>query len=302
MPEHQHVRVLFVFNHKYEKNLDKLRSLYGERFHDVRYLMPFYTGNRPDVIPVYESSSEFQGFFAQAARSFIDPKVTHYVFTADDLLLNPSLNDETIISAFGLGEGEAYIDGLLALSDEPLQWPHLLKALPVWRDEQYVMYKSELPSQEEAARRMASNGCPVGDLTWKNLKSYGKWKRYPGWYYHLKLMLKRKGRIKMPYPMVKAYSDVVIVPRASIEKFCHYCGVFAAMGLWVEVAIPTALALSCDKIVQTRETGRTGLAVWTAAEVEEIGRKADYDVHKVFSVIGNDQLYLHPVKLSKWKL
>ena len=58
-----------------------------------------------------------------------------------------------------------------------------------------------------------------------------------------------KKQYKVGYPVVASYSDVVIVLKASIKKFAHYCGVLAANELFVEFAIPTALLLSTKDVV-----------------------------------------------------
>jgi hypothetical protein len=65
--------LIVVFNHRYEKNLAQLREIYKNRFSHVYYLMPFYQGKDFDVIPVYESSFHFQGYFTQGFHRFLMP-------------------------------------------------------------------------------------------------------------------------------------------------------------------------------------------------------------------------------------
>jgi hypothetical protein len=297
-----HLRLVVVFNHKYEANLDKLDAIYRERFPDVRYLMPFYLGSRSDVTPVYDSSAQFQGYFAHAAHAMIDPDVSHYAFIADDMLLNPEINAGNLLERFGVGENEGCIENLNPLNNTSFEWPHLLGALWAWRYERFTLYRQEVPTPEEALARMTKHGVKFDNLTWRNLRGYHGWGRYDGWRNAVKLLIRNKGRIKLPYPMVWTYADVLVVPREAIQRFCHLCGVFAAMRLWVEVAIPTALALSCDRITQLLMTGRKGLQIWTPEEVEELERKADRQVSRAFEAVGKDYLYIHPVKLSKWKV
>lgn len=297
-----HLRLVVVFNHKYEANLDKLDAIYRERFPDIRYLMPFYQGSRRDVTPVYESSAQFQGYFAHAAHVLIDPAVSHYAFIADDMLLNPEINAGNFLERFGIGENEGCIENLNALNNTSFEWPHLLGSLWAWRYERFAMYRQELPSPEEALERMHKQGVKFGDVTWRNLRGDHGWGRYEGWRGAAKFMLQSKGRLKLPYPMAWTYADLVVVPRESIKQFCHLCGVFAAMRLWVEVAIPTALVLSCDRILQLLHTDRKGFPIWDPAELEELERKADRQVSRAFEAAGKDLLYIHPVKLSKWNL
>ena len=51
------------------------------------------------------------------------------------------------------------------------------------------------------------------------------------------------------YPLIEGYSDLLVVPKENLKEFCHYCGIFAAMNLWVDAAVATSLILSCEKIV-----------------------------------------------------
>jgi hypothetical protein len=102
--------------------------------------------------------------------------------------------------------------------------------------------------------------------------------------------------------MVMGYSDLIIVPQAAMAQFCHICGVFAAMRLFAEVAIPTAMALSCERVVRRPDVGRPTLEIWSEPQVEELCRKADYQIDRVFPTLGSDLLYVHPIKLSKWKI
>lgn len=302
MSQGQWLRLIIVFNHRYEANLDKLEAIYRPRFPDIRYLMPFYQGTRPDVIPVYESSAQFQGYFAQGANAFIDPAVTHYAFIADDQLLNPNLNAGNFVERFGINGSEACIENLNPLNNTSFEWPHLMGALYAWKYERFTLYRRELPTPEEALARMTRHGVKFADLTWRNLRGEHGWHRYPGMKSALKLLVRNKGRVKVPYPTVWTYADLVVVPREHIRQFCHLCGVFAAMRLWVEVAIPTALAFSCDRIKQLLLTGRKGLQIWSPAGVEELERKANRQVSRAFEVAGEHYLYIHPVKLSKWTL
>ena len=50
------------------------------------------------------------------------------------------------------------------------------------------------------------------------------------------------------------------------------------------------------------QTGHRGLAVWVPERVMEIAERANHQVDKVFPVIGQNYLYLHPVKLSRWNV
>lgn len=69
-------------------------------------------------------------------------------------------------------------------------------------------------------------------------------------------------KYKLKYPLTGAYWDILIVSNDSIKKFIHYCGVFTATELFVELAVPTALLLASTDIITQPMIGKTGLIFW----------------------------------------
>ena len=86
----------FVFNNQFDSNIVKLNKIYNNRFSTIRYLSPFSMLNDNQVIPIYETSLHFQGYFAQA-YSKLPKNCEYYVFCGDDLVLNPKLNENNLI-------------------------------------------------------------------------------------------------------------------------------------------------------------------------------------------------------------
>ena len=166
-----------------------------------------------------------------------------------------------------------------------------------------------MPSREEAVEKFKHHGLEVQLLTKENI--FGtqtppdkKWWQY--WLfkqYHLKYkwkQFKKGGKIELPYPVAGSYSDVIVVTKESIYDFCRYCGIMAAAGLFVELAIPTALLLASNKIIQEKDILLKGKALWSATEVEETEKKFNKSLAQLTKNFPADQLYFHPVKLSKW--
>jgi hypothetical protein len=106
----------------------------------------------------------------------------------------------------------------------------------------------------------------------------------------------------------------VIVPAAALQAFCHYCGIFAAMNLWAETAVPTALALACARIKTELQPGANwitglghlrnpagwrGVELWGAATAR-FAEEHGYDLAQLHASFAERQLYIHPIKLSKW--
>ena len=76
--------LLVVYNHRFDKNIGRIRELYANRFSYVYHVMPFYDGNEPDVIPVFDSSYCFSGYIAQAYSHLRNDGFTHF-FIVDSI-------------------------------------------------------------------------------------------------------------------------------------------------------------------------------------------------------------------------
>ena len=86
-----------------------------------------------------------------------------------------------------------------------------------------------------------------------------------------------KGRT-LPYPLFKSYADMIIIDRFSMDEFCRLSGVFAAMNLFVETAIPLAMILACTNIkTEGSINGYYGVEKWRE-EIPEFERKYNHDL------------------------
>jgi hypothetical protein len=105
------VILVVIYNHKYDKNIDIVENLYCKRFSTIYHIVPFYTGDKPNVIPVYENSIYFEGYIAQAYSHFFHPEAAHYFFVADDMILNPNINETNYADFFNLTDeiGRAHV-------------------------------------------------------------------------------------------------------------------------------------------------------------------------------------------------
>ncbi|MDD3363436.1 MAG: hypothetical protein PHZ03_00485 [Syntrophomonas sp.] len=267
------VALILVFNHRYDQNIEKLQRIYEKRFSNIFYLMPFYDGNKEGVIPVYENSFQFQGFFAQGITQLFQEKFSHYIFIADDLILNPILNDSNIIEILHLHNQAAYIKSLTPLTAIDSGWSHLAGVFKVFQDYNGVEFRKQLPPANEALSLMGSHGIQM------DLDNFAP-----------------------KYPLVTGYSDFVVVGHESIKRFCRLCGIFAAMRLHAEVATPTALALSAKKIIRENEVDLMGTELWSKENRLELERKYDRDLNKLMESFDKGSLYIHPVKLTGWKI
>lgn len=307
-----------IFNHRFEQNVPLLEKMYGERFRNRYYIMPFYDGHDRRVIGVYENSHFFQGYIAQAFPRVFSDEYTHYVFCADDLVLNPAINEENILRELEVEGNCAYIKNLTALSEVYFLWIFYKRILEAF-DSKGVHFSRELPDAQEANAAMARHGIAFRELSMKNLRnwhgklSFHDFRYHKGFPWRSLYLLRRR---PLPYPLVAAYSDFFVLPAKDIRRFVHLCGIFASMNLWVETAIPTAMAITSDRIVTELALGKNwmseveclrhekvwrGLEIWKVPEVETFAEQLGYDLQRLSHHQQERRLlYVHPVKLSKW--
>lgn len=324
------VALIFVFNHRYDKNIDVLDKMYEERFSNRYFLVPFYNGDRKNVIPVYENSFQFQGYLAQGLKHYFNETYEHYFFVADDLVLNPAINEHNYKTYFNLTEQSSFIPELFLLHEftnnhtlrfntyksffgrrQKLYWWRIKDVIKYRHKNEGVENEKEMPTRQQAQEQLAKHGYHVKPLTfadiygWFPLPPYNKEKRQQALRFLYRLNRYNK-EVTLDYPMVASYSDVLIVSSESIKKFCHYCGVFASNKLFVECAIPTALLLASDAVVTENDLDKRGQVWWgytkkEAGEYEEEMQRYEYNLKDLLRHFPKEKLYIHPIKLSKWQ-
>lgn len=318
------VALIFVFNHKYDRNIDILEKLYQHRFSNIYHLVPFYEGDRKNVIPVYESSQHFQGYLAQGYKQYFKEAYEHYFFIGDDLILNPEINENNYKEHFHLTENASYIPEIHSLhhltnndtlrflpvksitGEKRWHWCKIKELVENYEHQSYgVENADEIPSYLHAKAMIQKHGYDVKAVTYQDL--YGDvfpltsaTVKYAA---HLTSYFKS---FELAYPVVGSYSDIVIVSKSSINKFCHYCGVFATNKLFVEFAIPTSLLLASENVVTEKEIGRRGSIYWlyTKPEIDKYNadmKPYNQNLSALMEHFPTDKLYIHPIKLSKWK-
>ena len=289
----------FVFNHQFEKNIPKLKKLYDDRFSTIRYLSPFSKSTESDIIPIFETSIHFQGYFAQAFAQL--PKdCEYYVFCGDDLILNPSLNERNLIDSLNCNDS-SYIKYLNPIWEHSFAW-HKFEECNRFTEKEYTIpYKSLLPSRNELLKIYESHGIKYRNLGFHNFKGVKEKKISTNRIKSgVSYFLRNRNKRFINYPLVEGYSDLIIVPQGNLEQFCHYCGIFAAMNLWVDAAVATALILSGSKIKTEKETNYSGTEYWHGEEIIDRLKPSKNKLNKIGEIFNKDELYIHPIKLSSY--
>jgi hypothetical protein len=311
------LKLVIVFNHRFERNLPLLDRLYCDRFPLRHVLMPFAEAPEPGVTSVYELGWNFQGHIAQGARDFPESGVSHYLFIGDDLLLNPAIDAANLVATLGLEPGQAYIKNLIAADALRDEWVWAGEAAAkLARNGKALDWQALLPPADEARARFEAMGIAIPDRPgtgWRG--ALGRHWRHPrerGWGWLEGLTL--RGR-PAAYPLLSGYADFVLVPAANLPAFARYCGVFAALDVFAEVALPTALALACDDVVtelapnthfrwpgaaRTDSARLSGQELWTPRDHARLEPLLRLPLPELLARFPSDWLYIHPVKLSRY--
>jgi hypothetical protein len=290
------VALVIIYNHRFDKNIEILEKIYDRRFSYIYHLVPFYDGVKSNVIPVYENSYYFQGYVAQGLKHFFRQDYSHYFFVADDMALNPVLNEDNYAQYLKLNQDSCFIPVFNNLHGRTWWWARVKEAYQYRIESRGVEAKNELPNYE--IKPLYFHDIWKNPFTKKNLKQGKNRLKLLSYLYN---KFRKKEQYHLSYPLIGAYSDIFVVSSDTIKQFCHYCGVFAATNLHVEVAIPTALVLSAKVIVTEKELKLQGKALWTEDDFE-ILHKYENQLDKLFDNFPTNHLYLHPIKLSRWKI
>ncbi len=153
--------LIVIYNHNFEKNIEKIKKIYGSRFSSILQIMPFYRGDDPDVVCVYEASWQFQGYLAQALPRILAMKdCSHYVFIGDDFILNPQLNEWNICDKLELDEQGAYLHEIELIDERGLRsalWPQYSFNKFLWNYNR-TEFRNFIPSLEEARAHCTRHG------------------------------------------------------------------------------------------------------------------------------------------------
>lgn len=321
------VALIVVFNHRYDGNLPLLRKWYKERFTDVLFLVPFadeLAQTEPDVISVHSGSFTFQGHLAEAKQRLSTLNCDAFLVIGDDLVLHPELHQGNLHSRMSLRPEAAYIKCLANLYDAPIIWSTTANRTTfsafASNDLEWRRY---LPSREEAFAKFSKYGfefAPLGLRNFRNL--HGKFtihelRMLVGLFFIISPVRNffRPKCNAVPYPLLYGYSDFFIVPGSDWDRFLSLCQVTAAMKVFVEVAIPTCLALACSHVEteipygenhhspnRRSEMPMRGVEFqWEGSAREDFEEQHKFSLKSLFESWPEDVLYYHPVKLSKWK-
>jgi hypothetical protein len=276
-----------------------LKQMYEERFEKIYFLVPFYDGKRTDVISVFESSYQFQGYVSQAMHHIEKGDITHFLFIGDDLILNPNINQNNIETFFHNDQKSCMPQPKPLFKFRGWRYRERgFNAYQAFHSYSGTEYKDKILTAEEAFNRV---DVPRTQFTF-NLGMFfckdSKRDQFKFFIQYPKHIFGLVKGINMDYPLYGGYSDIFMIRADEIDQVAYTFGVFAAMRLFVEIAIPTAMKILCSDL---QEIPGNNIVMWTDEEKKTFSEKYNYSLKSLFEQWPEDCNYIHPIKLSKWK-
>lgn len=298
------IALLIIYNHRFDRNIPILEKLLMDKWSNIFHIVPFYDGEKENVIPVYENSYYYQGYIAQAYQHLKKFDFDHYVIIGDDMVLNPTLNEKNILSELGIGETDCYFPVIRDLQKG--KWDNISYAASFRLKQKGAEVFSILPPVDVAKKLFKEKGFKPNP----SISSFTALRNILGCHivdlrsfvrYTVKIFKHLLGRIEFDYPFVGGISDFFIVDKKTMPQFCQLCGAFAATNLFIEVAVPTVLVLTCTKLVtQSSDSKYKEMYLWNN-DITDFGNKYNYNYQKLINEFPKKTLFVHPIKLSKWK-
>lgn len=310
MKDNIKIGLFIIFNHRFDKNIPILEDLYKDKFSNVYFIVPYYNGDKENVIPVFESSFYFEGYIAQAYQKIKNEGFSHYFFIADDMILNPLITEDTVFDVTGIKKDHCWIYDFRDCKNTKLH-----HRVPTYTPIKMsgIEVNKMMPPVKDVMQKFDKLGLSYFPSKWYAFQKAFKYLRphrhclkplYDALSYILRVELVDLKSIDDYYPGIWAYSDILMITDDSINNFARYCGMFSGLKVFVENAIPLALIMASDKI-QTSKDIKLNAICQLPAMGEEYEKsfidKYNYSLSDLLNNYPENIFYIHPLKLSKWK-
>lgn len=216
------------------------------------------------------------------------------------------INQENLFEFFDIDEDSSFCPASQPLGDiKGWNYEHrIYDGVRAFSSHAGTEYQNEIMKSDEAFEKVYASGYTVSSFTLKASQLLKR--RYSCMskkgimrfmIMHPKHFFDLLKKMRLPYPIFGGYSDIFFVHKKDMKELARYFGIFAAMRLFVELAVPTAMKISCENLQEIK--GRAKV-VWSTDEVQQIERNYDKNIEKLFLNWPKECNYMHPIKLSKW--
>ena len=253
---------------------DKIEEFYKGRFEKIFHLVPWYKGNRENVINVYENKFQKNGYLAQARFDLLKEDFTHFVIIDEDVCLNNDINSYNIIEKFNLDDESAFIsDNIFAVNEMTMyetKWafPSIYN---FWLSKNGAQIKEYLPKKAEARAIFKKFGIKTPFIYTDYMRFLQEHLIIGGKQTHEFYRELERGKMNIKtltsaftskleqdkkvtiYPFVASNAKMFIVPKKTFEDFIYYAGMFSAIRVHYNIGFAMSLCYSQEKIVMEKD-------------------------------------------------
>lgn len=320
--------LVVIYNHQFTGNIEKIEKLYGDRFDKIFHVMPFYTGDRENVVSVYENSYQFSGYVTQAMDKFYSDEYDYFAFMGDDVMLHPDFSKDTIEDMLKINADTGFTArNLFTVNDGYILtrvwlFPTLLNYMYSDNKDMIDDILPDIQTMVDKYKQLGINCSLISEEKIKYLQDYLPVNSGKNFFYKYqpskldenldfkKLLAayenerKQKGKpIKYLFPFAGGFSDFFVIPKKYIKKFGYYAGVLASERFFAEVAVPTALCISLDKISLPKDINMKVINYTSGDSArKELPEKYNKSVKAFLADWDNNNLLVHPIKYSIWEM
>jgi hypothetical protein len=296
-----------VFNHPFPRQIPFLRSIYGDRFSKILFIIPFHEDEADDIVTVYQGSYRFNAMIVEARKEIEDrfSDCSHVLFVADDLLISKHFDEASTVDVLGLADAPAYISSCDKLGGAVFHW-HWQSALPYkWRTPMDSLLgsgaekaKSYLPGPAAVRELCDATGIDGAASTmWRDTDE----QRIDRWYYGRLInqhffqnpnLVGENGVLDLEYPFFTGYSDIFCLPMATFKPWIKILGLLSALDIFPEISIPTSLVWTFGRPNTAASLGLKTSIIWDDRHLTD-------DIEWVIGRFKAGDHYIHPVKSGR---
>ena len=133
---------------------------------------------------------------------------------------------------------------------------------------------------------------------------FGTWNDLEGFQFLKNKFIRQenRGSLQIPYPMAYGYSDIFCIKKESLFEFSRLCGIFSAMNLFVEISIPTATVLTFNRNEVKFFGDDNNILLWSVEDRNNFAKNFNYEFKNLCSAWNENLIFVHPIKLSNWRI
>ena len=299
---------------------NKYESLYKDNFEKIFHLMPFYKGDRKNVIPVFENKYQLNGYITQARKILSESLCDNFIIITDDCVINPCINSYNIFDKLNIKEGDCFFSedifttNINTFSDYDWMLPSVLN---FYLSQNGAQMKEFIPIKVHMRAEYNKLGLRAPFL-YTDYVDYlikhiikGKIQNHEFFYKleYSNLNIKNltsaftstteKEKLVTLYPFAASLSKFFIINKSIFENFAHYLGMFASIRVHYNIGFAMSAVLSTDTIKSKKDIGGSHKIV--NCEESMIYNLYKQNQGKLENILSPDTLVYYPIDLMKWK-